>query len=378
MVKAYENALPAVHLVAVLQPDDVESRESEGVFYNDLALALQFDDPKRANEYARQHLAMLPALLQKFPGNDDIADEAAVAHATMSALLERTGDRRQGLKEALESAEIREGVSARHPDDVLRRRLLMIAYGHVGDHLGSPFVSNNGEAVEAKKYFDKCVEIARGIVKADPQDRTGRYDLANALLRQGAVKYPRMDMAAALAELQESVAILESLAHEDPTMLRYRRPLMLVQQYVGIVLHDMGRPDEAMAALRSAQGMADSIMASHPGDVQALARTVRNEREMGAILAYRDAAGAIFHAQRGLSIAQKYVDGPESGLRHRYLGDSYYGLASVHRVLGHWQDAHDNARFAIDAWSGPRVIDVVPENLKDANAILAESAKHIK
>ena len=65
--RAFENALPEARLIAVLKPGDVESNQALGVFFNDLAMAIQFADPKRANQYARQHLAIIPGLLEKFP-----------------------------------------------------------------------------------------------------------------------------------------------------------------------------------------------------------------------------------------------------------------------------------------------------------------------
>jgi eukaryotic-like serine/threonine-protein kinase len=378
LVSAFENALPSATLLARLKPDDVESNEAPGAFYNDLALSLQFADPKRANAYARQHLALIPTLLKKFPGNDDVADEAAVAHATMAALLSRAGDREQALKESRESASIREGVAARHPNDVFRLRLLMIAYGHVGDHLGSPFIPNVGDAKGARDYFDKCVAIARRIIQMDPQDRTARYDLGNALLRQGAAEVPGGDRAQSLAALREAVGTLEALANEAPGAVRYQRPLMLAYQYLGVCLREMGRLDEAMVELRRAIELADAVMLARPGDAPALSRLVRDEREMAFILASRgDAAGAIFHAERGLSIAQKYLDGPEPGLRKRYLGDSYFSLASVDRTLHKWQEARDNALQAIAHWNLPEVTDVDPGSREQANAILTESAAHL-
>ncbi len=378
LVRAFEIALPPALLSARLKPDDVESNEAPGVFYNDLAISLQFDDPKKANEYARQHLAMIPALLEKFPGNDDIADEAAVAHATMSTLLSRSGDRDGALREARESAAIREGVAARHPNDVFRLRLLMIAYGHVGDHLGSPFILNATDPKGAREYFDKCVAIARQIIKMDPLDRTARYDLGNALLRQGAAELPGEDRAQSLASLRESVAVLESLAREDANAPRYQRPLMLSHQYVGIRLREMGRLDEAMAAIHRSLDIADQIMIAHPGDASALSRIVRDERELANILASRgDSAGAVSHAERGLSVAQKYLNGPEPGLRRRYLADSYFALASIDRKFQKWQEARDNAQQAIANWNASEVKNEDPSDREKATAILAESATHL-
>lgn len=377
-VRSFDNAMPEARLIAILQPNDVESNQVLGVFYNDLAMDIQFADPQRANEVCRQHLALLPALLKKFPGNDDIADEAAVAHATMSTLLHRAGDRELALKESLESASIREGVSARHPNDVFRRRLLMIAYGHVGDQLGSPPVAHPGDLERSKAYFDKCVAIARGIVKTDPQDRTARYDLANSLLRWGNIEIPGANLAPGLAALRESEEILESLAKESPQATRYRGPLAVAYQYTGLCLRAMGRADEALIELRRSVDLAETLMAAHPGDINFLARIAKGERVMAEILASRhDSAGALAHAQRSLSVAEKYSAGPEAGIRTRYVADSHFGLAEVDRALQKWPEAQDNARQAIALWNSPEVRDVDPKLRQQATAILAESAARL-
>jgi tetratricopeptide (TPR) repeat protein len=378
LVTAFETALPAAQLLARLRPDDVESNQSVGSFYNDLATSLQFADPKRANEYARRHLELIPALLEKFPGNDDIADEAAVAHATMSALLSRNWDRAGALRESRESAAIREAVAARHPNDVFRQRLLMIAYGHVGDHLGSPFIGNVGDPKGAREYFDKCVDIARRIIKADPQDRTARYDLGNALIRQGATEVPGGDRELSLAILRESSEVLESLARENSSALRYQRPLTLSHQCTGVCLRKMGRLDEAMVELRRSSEIADAILLAHPGDAPTVSQVIADEREMSAILASRgDEANAIAHAQHSLSVAQKSLNGPEADLRKRFVGDAWFNLASVDRTLHKWQEAHDNVQQAFAFWTASGVKDIDLPHKDQASTILAESSAHL-
>ncbi len=377
-VSAYEAALPAAELLTRLMPNDPEANQGEGVFYNDLAVALQFTDPNRANDYARRHLAIIPALLKKFPGDDDIADEAAVAHATMGVLLSRAGNLSGALAEERESAAIREGAAARHPNDVQRRRLLMMAYGHVGDHLGSPFMLNIGDPKGAREYFDKCVAIAREIIKADPEDRTARYDLASALLRQGAVEVPKAALPESLAILRESAGLTESLSLSDPTGIRFARNLATIYEYIGYRLRDLGRPDEALAELRRSAATADSIMVAHPGDAPALSQLVRDAEGIAdLLLARRDSAGALAEAQRVLSVARKYADGPEPGLRARYLGSAWLTVASVNRALGKWQDARDAAAQAIAAWSVPGVVLPVQSRRDQAAAILAESSAHL-
>ena len=247
----------------------------------------------------------------------------------------------------------------------------MIAYGHVGDHLGSPPIAHPGDAERSKEYFAKCVSIARGIVQTDPQDRTARYDLANSLLRWGNISLPGV---ASLGALRESVAILESLVEENPQAIRYRTPLTLAYQYTGLCLRDMGRAEEALGELGRSVALANAMMTAHPGDINFLIRIARGERLIAEILVSRhDTAAALTHAERGLSIAEKYAAGPEAGLRKKFLADAHLGVAEVQRALGKWPEARDHARQADSLWSSPEVKDVDPKLRQQAAAILTES-----
>jgi tetratricopeptide (TPR) repeat protein len=266
---------------------------------------------------------------------------------------------------------IREDMRARHPDDAVRRRTLMLAYGHVAALLGSPMSLNIGDPKGAREYYDKCVAIAREIATADPQDRTAQYDLASSLLRQGAVEVPAADLPQSLAELREAAGILESLAHSDPNALRYTRAQILVYQYAGFRLRDLHKTDEALAEWRRAVAVADSIMAAHPGDASTLPPLVRTEGEIAILLLSRgDSAGALAHAQRGLSISQKYANGPEPLLRVTYVGNATLVLASVHQKLGQTQLAHDEATQALAAFNTPGALAVTQQHRDQAAAIL--------
>jgi eukaryotic-like serine/threonine-protein kinase len=370
-VKAYETALPAAQSLVRLLPNDKEAAQNQGVFYNDLARALTVSDSARAYEYASRHLALIPGLLKQFPGDDDIADEAAFAHTTMGEILSRRGQLPEALAEMRQDVAIREDMRARHPDDAVRRRTLMLAYGHVAALLGSPMSLNIGDPKGAREYYDKCVAIAREIATADPQDRTAQYDLASSLLRQGAVEVPAADLPQSLAELREAAGILESLAHSDPNALRYTRAQILVYQYAGFRLRDLHKTDEALAEWRRAVAVADSIMAAHPGDASTLPPLVRTEGEIAILLLSRgDSAGALAHAQRGLSISQKYANGPEPLLRVTYVGNATLVLASVHQKLGQTQLAHDEATQALAAFNTPGALAVTQQHRDQAAAIL--------
>jgi len=378
MVKAYENALPDAQRLAKLVPDNVKACQNEGVLYNNLALALQFTEPDRARQYAEKHLAMLPALLAKFPGNDDLADTAAVAHATMATIYGRQGDRVRGLEEAKKSAEIREGVCARHPDDVLRLRHLMYAYGHVASEAGVPFVTNAEDPKTAREYFGKCVGIARRIVQADPGDNAARYDLGNALMRLGPAEDYRSDAARGVAELREAVDLLGGLASKDPATFYFQRPYNSALVDYGTALRLAGRLDEAMIQLRKSNEVAERNMKTHPGDTPTLSCLVHAEWQMTqALAAKHDLPGALEHAQRCLAVAQKYGRGPEQTIRNRYIGYGYFAIAFVDRAKADWPAAAGNAQLAEQWWDkGDK--DQNPNSRQTAAAILAEASGHLK
>jgi hypothetical protein len=141
----------------------------------------------------------------------------------------------------------------------------------------------------------------------------------------------------------------------------------------------MGRSDEAVVELGRAVAVAERILVAHPGDVVGVARLTRSESEIsGALVSKKDLAGALAHAQHGVAVAEKNADGPEPGVRLRYLGNSYTSLAYADRARGNWQDAREHAQLALDTWERSHLPEVDPRNRQLASAILAESAEHLK
>ncbi len=337
-VHAYETALPLAESLQREKPNDKNASQKVGLIYNDLAETMQSSDPDRAFAYASKHLALLPALLQKFPGDDDIVDEAAFAHASMGTLYSRRSDLPHALAEFRQNADLREKLVAAHPNDVVRRRSLMIAYGHVGSILGLPFITNMGDSNGALEYYAKCVAIAREIVHADPQDRTARFDLASSLLRDGSIDAPQRNLADSLAELREAAGMMEALNVADPQAVRYQRGLALSYEYIGYRLRDSGNKDQALTELQRSVAVANAIIAAHPGDVSALAQLIKSEEGIAKILLSRgDSGGAIAHAERSILLTQENLKGPEQGVRFRYLGTAQYTLAVIERSLGNWR-----------------------------------------
>lgn len=207
-LKTYRNALPGAQLLARLRPDQIEARQREGLVYEEISVVLANTDTKEALEFARRQLAVYGPLTAAHPGNAELLDHLSDAHGQAGKLLNTMGDLRGALEEFRKCVAIREQAAIAHPNDVVFKRNLMLAYGHVAGILGNPFVFNLGDSKAAREYYGKATAIAREVARADPSDRTAQYDLASVLLRYAAVDVDARGIPESLAMLKQADEIL--------------------------------------------------------------------------------------------------------------------------------------------------------------------------
>src|SRR5260370_37908882 len=98
-----------------------------------------------------------------------------------------SGDLAQAAEGFERSIRIREQLLERQIHNVTLQRNLLVAYGNYATLLGIPWAANLGRFAEARMYGEKSVALCRQLVKADPQDKTARYDPAMSLARLGMV-----------------------------------------------------------------------------------------------------------------------------------------------------------------------------------------------
>jgi serine/threonine-protein kinase len=349
--KTYRDALPAATQLARLRPSEAGAVAREAKLYQDLASALKYTDPAEAIEYLRKSLAILTKLASTHPDNSEILDMLSGAHAVLGLILQRRDDLAGARDEYDKCIAIREKLVAAHPNDVVSRRLLMIAYGHIGNVLGIPFIPNLGDSQGASEYYRKAVAIARDISRGDPQDRTAQYDLASSLLRLGAIDVPAAGISESLAILQQAGDILSGLSKMDPKAIRYKRSIGIVHEYTGHRLRDLGRLADAMSEYQRSLAAAEDALAMSSGDLPSHSQALAAERAIANVLAEQgDRAGAIGYAAKALERTERYSYGPDREPRQMYLALGYFAMASVRRTLGDWPEARIAADLAVTEW----------------------------
>ncbi len=230
------------------------------------AAALSINDLSVRNEILEQ-AGVNTQLLAEYPKDSDCLLNLAQNYSQLGTIAMRLGQTREGLAFYRRSVGWREQALALHPNDVAAQRELMMAFGHIGDTLGSPFLVSLGDSRGAREYYGKAVAIARSMVLADGSDKQARIDLGIALMRLGTVQDSPVEAAESLATLNQSAAILEPLLDSGTKNFNYTRQLVILFDYKARRLTQLGDYTGALQSYHRSLDIGDTLLAIRPDDV---------------------------------------------------------------------------------------------------------------
>lgn len=328
-------------------PRNIAARKSASELYQKLAQILLYSDPVKAEQQLLKRLAPDAQLAAELPNDPD----ALLSLAGTYSLLGMTQSRQSRLEKSLEyygrSVELREKVVALRPHDVSAQRELMMAYGHVGDSLGSPFLASLGDRQGALASYRKAARIAENMTAADPADKLAQRDVGMVYLRIGTVLASDREIGESLKWLDRSASILESLMASAPRAAGYRLSLAMVYEYKGERLRRLRQHPQALQFYRRSLGLASSVLAENPNDVSAQGQAVAAGEGISVLLAIlgerpeaTEAVSRMLTAANHLAASQDTL-GTRAHLARALAaaGDSYAALADWKAALGYYRQA---------------------------------------
>jgi len=354
-------ALPDAALLGKLRPSDPVATSREALLFETMAVVLETRDGPAALAWSRRELSVLEALAGRFPGREEILEQLADAHSRIGVALNTTGDLRAATSEYRQCAEVRERLVAAHPNDVGRRRNLMMAYGHTAAVLGDPLVPNLGDSAGAIEYYRKAASLAAEIAKADPRNLAARYDVAAVTLRLGIVDVPPAGFEASLDALRRAAGDLEALQSASPNDARYKSQLAIAREFIGKRLLDLGRLPESIAIYRQSLAGADTALAGDPANRSAYAQSAATSAGLVRALAVSgDRAEALAQARSAIARAEACAaHSVEKASCARYRATVWLALGAAYRTFAQsptakpleresdWREAQAAARRAI-------------------------------
>jgi tetratricopeptide (TPR) repeat protein len=388
-------ALPDAALLGKLRPHDTDAASREAVMFKAIAVALETRDAATAQAWSQRALAAFEALAVRFPKSETLLEQLADAHSRAGVGLNQTGNLRGALTEYRLSAEVRERLASAHPNDVERRRDLMMAYGHVAAVLGDPLVLNLGDSEGARAYYQKAADLAVQNAGADRQNLTALYDVAAVMLRLGVVDAPPSGLERSRETLRKAAATLESLVARSPSDSRYKSQLANAQEFIGERLRALGRLPEAIASYRQALAGGESALAADPSNRSAYAQTTATSSGLvRALAASGERVEALSQARAAIARAEACsAHSPEKVSCARYQAIARLALAATYRIFAaapsaqadqresDWREARAAAERALRdtaANPGSESAAVYAPLLAEAHGLIAESAEHLR
>lgn len=389
----YLAALAAAETSIQREPAGLAARSALCTVDREVADLLYGVKPDEAVAYARKGLAVCETVAAEHPGDRDLLTQLADAHSTLGKTL-LVSTPLEALDEFKQAAAIRERQVALNPDDALLRRVLMVAYGHIGDVLGNPWGDNLGRPAEAIAYYHKAVAIAESLAQADPSNSRAQYDLASALMREGLIAPAADGIPDSLKTLRRAAAIEETLRVRDAKNYRHAENLAVLYEYIGTRLADLGDRDAALAGYRQSLALAESVSAEAPRDISARYQMLVDYHWLSRLRAEAgDRAGALEMAQAAIAAVGRFEkeipDAPSlpyyAARGRQWLGEVYRRLAEAGRGgaaqrVRDWRSARAAFSASVEAWkktAAARDPGTLARELRDSEAGLAECDRQL-
>jgi non-specific serine/threonine protein kinase/serine/threonine-protein kinase len=177
---------------------------------------------------------------------------------------------------------------ARHPNDV----------EVVRDHATNLQVLGQtridlGRFDDARRPFDRSIELTRGLMAADPDNRQARYDLALAIAGKARTFEQAGEPAAAAQVLAESVGVLESLWAERAENVWWARTLCSQQTRLAEARLLAGDPEAAGSDARTVLGRLDAYADDDQARAWCDALSLRSNLVLARVHEGRDEADGV-------------------------------------------------------------------------------------
>jgi eukaryotic-like serine/threonine-protein kinase len=238
--------------------------------------------------------------------------------------------------------------------DASLQKDLVRAYLRVGDIQGSPITANLGDVQGALESYAKAQRIALDLRRSRPRDPEAAALLAKAGLKIAYAELFTGRPRDAVADLNRSAAILESVAHGPGADLEAQLDLIDTYSSLGDAyghgsVMNLDLPGKSLAYFQKSRDLAQGLLDAHPDDREVLRRVAIAESKIGDILlAQGESRQAVEHHRASLTdFARLAASDPKNAIAQRELAIGYARLAKSLRVAGEQEEADELESKAI-------------------------------
>jgi serine/threonine protein kinase len=222
-------------------------------------------DPRSAEAHLQQALQIRETLYAENPKNVDVRSDLARSYRVEGDREKMKGHAQLFYELNQKALKIREGLLVEHPADEAIRRQYSTDLVRIGDSLGSPNDTNLGRYDEARKTYERALEILETLAMADPSNAVGVRDVSNVYQRLGSLLEHTGSYEESLEMSRQGLAISERLFAADPANFEVRRDVMVLHDQIGRAYIRLADYAAAETSLRTSLDVASELIAKNPG-----------------------------------------------------------------------------------------------------------------
>lgn len=252
-------------------------------------------------------LSILNTLYREHPDDVDVQHSLAVAHSSVARSRSFSNDLKGASEARRASIQLMEQVNRARPGNTTVQRDLLLAYGNLGDLLGSPTLPSLGDRSGAAEAYRRAVALAEALSASDSENRRAKLDLAIALSRLGHVIDPA-NHPEALDIYSRAIALFRSLETQDPNNATLAANLASTLEMQAERFDSAGDPNSAASSFRDAAAVCRGVLDRKPGEATAERVLIRIlEAETTRLLRLNRPAEAAARARQALDLANARV-----------------------------------------------------------------------
>jgi eukaryotic-like serine/threonine-protein kinase len=198
---------------------------------------------------AMEALQVVRENAQYDPANPDVQFQLGTALQCAAAF----GDSKESLPYLLEEATLFEGLLARNPDNLNRRRNTALAHKYIAGTLND--IGNPDAAFE---HLKRAEELDEACVRTAPNDPEHKMDLAIDMSQWGEYYESKKDLATAVQYTRAALAIRRGIVSADPKDSRAKDRLAYILNRLGDLQLNMSAR-QALASYQEAKSIGERL-----------------------------------------------------------------------------------------------------------------------
>jgi DNA-binding winged helix-turn-helix (wHTH) protein/tetratricopeptide (TPR) repeat protein len=248
--------------LAALDPNNSDAWIEQSYAHNSLgSLYLRRGDLQRAVQAFTLSVSLKTRALAREPGKRSLGADLANSLSWLASAQAKLGQLELAMSLYQRELQLIRPLHQAEPANALWRQRLAFALWHQADlHLA------RGNNTQAKADYLDAVSLLQEVVLQDPSNRSWQSALYTVQLRLLALRDPRANPAATLAELDLLHQRLGSLVALEPKKLNLRRLLGVTEQNQARILARQGQHAAADALLARAVAALEAVHAGAPAD----------------------------------------------------------------------------------------------------------------